>query len=180
MITVFAGTNRKNSRTQLIATYIFDQMKAQTEEEVQLFSLEDLPSDFLQADMYSEEGQSNALAAIQDKYVIPTNKFCFVVPEYNGGIPGAFKAFIDACSIRAYAASFHGGKKAALVGVSAGRSGNLRGLEYTTGFLNYLKINVLPNRLPISLIETLLTDDLLSDENTKKAIQQQIAEFLAF
>lgn len=180
MITVFSGTNRKNSRTQLIASYIYEQINAQTEEEVQLFNLEDLPQNFLQTDMYSEEGQSNELAAIQDKYVIPANKFYFIVPEYNGGIPGALKAFIDACSVREYAASFHGGKKAALVGLSAGRSGGLRGLEYMTGFLNYLKINVLPNRLPVSLIETLLTDDLLTDEEAQKALQQQITEFLAF
>ena len=180
MITVFSGTNRKNGRTQLIATYIYEQLKAQTEEEVQLFNLEDLPTDFLHAGMYSEEGQSKELAAIQDKYVVPANKFYFVVPEYNGGIPGILKAFIDACSVRKYADSFHGGKKAALVGISAGRSGGLRGLEYMTGFLNYLKINVLPNRLPVSLIETLLTDDVLTDEVNKKALQEQITEFLAF
>lgn len=180
MITVFSGTNRKNSRTQLIATYIYEQLKAQTEEEVHLFNLEDLPKDFLHSDMYSEEGQSKALAAIQDKYVVPATKFYFVVPEYNGGIPGILKAFIDACSTRKYADSFHGGKKAALIGISAGRSGGLRGLEYMTGFLNYLKINVLPNRLPVSLIEMLLTEDVLTDEGTQKALQQQITEFLDF
>ncbi|WMX13555.1 NAD(P)H-dependent oxidoreductase [Aureispira sp. CCB-E] len=180
MITVFSGTNRKNSRTQLIASYIYEQLKAQTEEEVQLFCLEDLPHDFLHADMYSEAGQSKALASIQDQYLVPANKFYFVVPEYNGGIPGALKLFIDACSVRKYVDSFHGGKKAALVGVSAGRSGGLRGLEYMTGFLNYLKITVLPNRLPISLIEMLLTDDALTDEGTQKALQQQITEFLEF
>ncbi|CAA6823225.1 MAG: NADPH-dependent FMN reductase [uncultured Aureispira sp.] len=180
MITVFSGTNRKNSRTHLIASYIYTQLNLQTEEEVQLFNLEDLPQNFLQADMYSEEGQCKDLAAIQDQYVLPANKFYFVVPEYNGGIPGALKAFIDACSVRKYADSFHGGKKAALVGISAGRSGGLRGLEYMTGFLNYLTINVLPNRLPLSLIETLLTEHVLTDEAAKKALQQQITEFLAF
>lgn len=180
MITIFSGTNRKNSRTHLIANYIYEQVKAQSEEEVQLFNLEDLPQDFLNADMYNEAGQSKALAELQDKYLIPANKFYFVVPEYNGGIPGVLKAFIDACSIRKYADSFHGGKKAALVGISAGRSGGLRGLEYMTGFLNYLTINVLPNRLPVSLIETLLTDDVLTDEGTQKALQQQISDFLAF
>jgi NAD(P)H-dependent FMN reductase len=180
MITVFSGTNRKNSRTQLIATYIYEQLKAQTEEEVQLFNLEDLPQDFLHADMYDEESQSKDLAAIQDQYIVPADKFYFVVPEYNGGIPGALKTFIDACSVRKYAESFHGGKKAALVGLSAGRSGGLRGLEYMTGFLNYLTIHVLPNRLPVSLIEMLLTEGELTDESTQKALQQQITEFLAF
>jgi chromate reductase len=180
MITVFAGTNRKNSRTRLIAEYIYGLLIEQTDEEVRFFSMEDLPADMLSVDMYSEEGQSKELAAIQDEYLVPATKFYFVAPEYNGGIPGALKLFIDACSIRDYAGSFKGGKKAALVGVSGGRSGGLRGLEYMTGFLNYLTINVLPNRLPISLVETLLTDGELTDEAAEKAIQEQVAEFLNF
>ena len=180
MITVFAGTNRKNSRTRLIAEYIYGLLVEQAEEEVLFFSLEDLPADILSVDMYSEEGQSKALAAIQDEYLVPATKFYFVAPEYNGGIPGALKLFIDACSVHDYAGSFKGGKKAALVGVSAGRSGNLRGLEYMTGFLNYLTINVLPNRLPVSMVETLLTADELTDEGTQKAIQEQVTNFLSF
>lgn len=180
MITIFVGTNRRNSRSKLIGEYLQNALQQQTEETVALFDLADLPADMLHADMYSEAGQSKALAAIQDEYLVPANKFYFILPEYNGGIPGALKLFIDACSIRKYSESFHGGKKAALIGVSAGRSGTLRGMEYTTGFLNYLKINVLPNKLPISSIETLLTDDQLTDENTKKALAEQATEFLAF
>jgi len=180
MITVFVGTNRKNSRTRLIAEYVYGLLVEQSHEEVRFFSLEDLPADTLSADMYSEEGQSPVVAQLQDQYLTPANKFYFVVPEYNGGIPGVLKLFLDACSIRHYKESFHGGKKAALLGISAGRSGNLRGMEYMTGFLNYLKIQVMPNKLPVSVIETLITDDQLTDEGTQTVIQQQVAEFLAF
>ena len=180
MITVFSGTNRPNSRTRIVAEYVYQLLSEQSEEEVLFFSLEDLPSDFLHADMYNEAGQSKALTAIQDKYLIAPDKFYFVSPEYNGGIPGILKLFLDACSIRKYAESFQGGKKAALLGVSAGRSGALRGMEYLTGFLNYLTITVLPNRLPISSVETLLTDEQLTDEGTKKAIQKQVEAFLKF
>ncbi len=180
MITVFSGTNRENNRTKIVANKIYDLLKANSNEEVLFFSLEDLPTDFAHQAMYSPEGQSKALAAIQDKYLIPASKIYFVVPEYNGGIPGILKLFIDACSIREYAASFHGGKKAALVGIAAGRSGGLRGLESMTGFLNYLTINVLPNKLPVSTIEQLLTNNQLTDEGTLKALEQQVQEFIAF
>jgi len=180
MITVFTGTNRKNSRTRLVSEYIYQQLSEQSEEEVRIFHLEDLPLDILHTDMYSEEGQSKALAAIQDEFLIPANKFYFVVPEYNGGIPGILKLFIDACSVRQYKESFHGGKKAALTGVASGRSGGLRGLESMTGFLNYLTINVLPNKLPVSSIETLLTNDQLTNEGAKAAIQAQVAAFIKF
>lgn len=180
MITVFSGTNRKNNRSHLVAQKLYEFLKEHSDEEVLYFSLEDLPTDFVHQAMYSPDGQSAALAAIQDKYLIPATKLYFVVPEYNGGIPGILKLFIDACSIREYAGSFHGGKKAALVGIAAGRSGGLRGLEYMTGFLHYLKINILPNKLPISTIEKLLTENQLTDEGTLKALEQQVQEFVAF
>lgn len=180
MITVFSGTNRTNSRSAVVAQKIYELLQAHTEEEVLLFDLKDLPTDFAHQAMYSPDGQSKALAAIQDKYLIPATKLYFVAPEYNGDIPGVLKLFIDACSVREYAASFHGGKKAALVGVAAGRAGGLRGLESMTGFLNYLKINVLPNKLPISSIETLITDNQLTDQDTLQALEQQVQELVAF
>ncbi len=180
MITVFAGTNRKNSRTRLIAEYIYGLLLEQTEEEVRFFSLEDLPSDILHNDMYSQEGQSSDLKAIQEDCLIPANKFYFVVPEYNGGIPGVLKLFIDACSVNDYTGSFKGGKKAALVGLSAGRSGGLRGLDYMSSCLHYLDIHVLPNRLPISVIESLITNNQLADKGTQEALQNQVTSFLEF
>lgn len=176
MITIFSGTNRKNSRTKIVSEYIYQELKKQTTEEIRFFSLEDLPLDFFYPDMYSEGKQAASILKIQEEFLAPANKFYFIVPEYNGGIPGVLKLFIDACAVRA----FHGNKKAALLGVSAGRSGGLRGMEYMTGFLNYLKVTVLPNKLPVSSIETLMTDNQLTNEGTQKAIQQQIQEFLDF
>lgn len=180
MITIFCGTNRRNGRTRLITDYIYGLLVEQSTEEVRYFNLEDLPSDMLHADMYSEEGQSDAVAKLQDTYVVPADKFIFVVPEYNGGIPGALKLFLDACSVRKYKESFHGGKKAGLIGISAGRSGNSRGLEYMTGFLNYLQIQVMPNKLPLSSIEQLLKDDALEEEGAQKALSEFVEQFINF
>lgn len=180
MITVFSGTNRKNSNSAIIATHIYELLQLHSEESVQLLKLEDLPNDLLHTNMYEAAQQSKALAEIQDQYLIPAQKFFFVVPEYNGGIPGILKLFIDACSIRAYNASFKGGKKAALVGISSGRSGCLRGMEYMTGFLNYLSIQVLPNKLPISSVESLLDTHHITDENTRNVLESQVMDFLKF
>lgn len=180
MITVIVGTNRKNSRSAVVAQYIYQQLKAESDETVELLNLEELPAGIISADMYSADKQSASITALQDRYLIPANKWYVVAPEYNGGIPGIFKFVLDACSIREYQATFHGGKKVALVGIAAGRSGGLRGLEYMTGFFNYLKMTVLPNKLPISNIGKLLTDNELTDENTREVLDQQVAEFLAF
>ena len=178
MITVIAGTNRTNSRTRLVATYAFDYLKEATNEDIRFFSLEDLPDDCFGNDIYSASGQSSALGKIQDEILIPAEKWCIFIPEYNGGIPGVFKYFIDAISMREYKATFFH-KKICLTGVSAGRAGNLRGLDYMTTSFNYLKSHVYHNRLPISQIEKQLENDELQ-EATKELIQGQLDGFLTF
>ncbi len=181
MITVFSGTNRKNNATSKVARQVFDFLKNNTEEEIKFFSLEELPDDILHVDMYGSENQSTGLAKIQDEFLIKANKLYFVIPEYNGSFPGVLKLFLDACSIRAYKESFHGGKKAALMGVSSGRAGNLRGLEHFTGVLNYLQITVMPPHQPISNLEKLLnTDGFVQDAETLKAMENHVKKFIQF
>ena len=72
-------------------------------------------------------------------------------------------------------------KKILLTGVSTGRAGNLRGMEHLTGVLLYLKANVHHNRLPLSIVHTLLNaDGILTDEVTINSINIQVDEFLIF
>ncbi len=181
MITVFSGTNRRNSATSKIANQVFDLIKNNTSEEVKFFSLENLPDDILHVDMYGSGNQSEELRKIQDEYLIPANKLYFVIPEYNGSFPGILKLFIDACSIRAYKESFHGGKKAALMGISSGRAGNLRGLEHFTGVMNYLQVTVMPPHQPISNVEKLVDESgFIQDSETLKAMENHIKKFIQF
>ena len=71
--------------------------------------------------------------------------------------------------------------KACLVGVSTGRAGNLRGMDDLTNILNYLKINVYHNKLPISRVDTLLdAKGNLTDTETQKVIDIQLEGFLKF
>jgi chromate reductase len=71
--------------------------------------------------------------------------------------------------------------KACLVGVSTGRAGNLRGMEHLTNILNYLKINVYHNKLPISRVDTLLdANGNLTDVETQKVVDWQLEGFLKF
>lgn len=182
MITVISATNRKNSETLKIARHYFEIMGAKTDEEVLLLDLCDLPNDIINEDMYSGEGQSLALRAIQEQYMTPADKFVFVVPEYNGSIPGILKLFIDACSIYRMKETFkRGDKKALLVGVSSGRAGNLRGLMHLTGMLNYLNITVHPNQLPISKVDTLVDKQgKVIDADTLKVTEMHSIDFLKY
>lgn len=182
MITVISATNRHDSMTLRMAKYYFEQIKSKTSEEAKLLDLATLPDDILHVNMYWASGQSPRLQQIQESYLIPANKFVFIIPEYNGSFPGVLKLFVDACSIYRMADTFKkGNKKALTTGVSSGRAGNLRGMLHFAGVLNYLNVAVLPNQLPISGIDKIIDESgQLNNPETIKVIDQQIDDFLAF
>jgi chromate reductase len=182
MITVISGTNRKESISKIVAKQVYEILKDKTSEEIKFLSLDELPDGILHVDMYGSENQSKELAVFQDEFVIPADKFYFVIPEYNGSFPGILKLFMDACSVRKYKESFHGGKKAALLGIASGRAGNLRGLDHFSGVLNYLQISVMPPHQPIGSIEKLVDKsvDKINDKETIKLIESQIRKFINF
>jgi len=142
-------------------------------------ALEEEAHDWFHPQMYKKAGQSASVAALQDAYVLPSKKMVFVVPEYNGSFPGVIKLFLDACSVRAYDRSFKG-KKAALLGISTGRAGNLRGMDHLADILNFLGMVTLPNKLPVSSIHNLVdTEGNITDAETREQIEAQAREFLS-
>lgn len=112
---------------------------------------------------------------IENEMIIPTNNYIIISPEYNGSFPGALKMLFDIG--KSHSLWWH--KKALLTGVSTGRAGNLRGMDHLSSVLNYLKVMVHHNHLPISAVDKLLdADGHFTDENTLKAISQQLDEFI--
>ena len=180
MITIICGTNRENSGTEKVASYILHLLQEHYAGQVHLISLTDLSNDMLHPGMYEKDGQAAQIVEHQDKYVLPAEKFWFVFPEYNGGFPGILKLYLDALSVRKYKESFKG-KKACLTGISSGRAGNLRGMEHLTGVLNHLGTVVMPNRLPISSIEKILIGKaVINNPDTRKELEKQVLEFVDF
>lgn len=169
MITIICGTNRPNSMTQLIASYIREDLKGRTDKEVKLLDLHDIPHEAYTPSMYSSEAVHSEIVKVQEEMIFPADTFIIVSPEYNGSFPGVLKLFIDAISIHRYKENFQD-KKAALVGVSSGRAGNLRGMEHLTGLLHYLGVDVKPFKLPISSIASHVDENQNLDQATKDAL----------
>jgi chromate reductase len=181
MITVISATNRPSSFSRRVATIAHQLFVEKGATDTQFFSLEDLPADMFHPSMYDGTAQSAGLAELQNKFLIPSNKFYIVAPEYNGSYPGVFKMLLDACSVRAAAETFGGGKKAGLLGIAAGRAGNLRGIEQLASVLNYFKITVMPNLQPIATIGNFFDKDgNLTDDSTRKIIDAHVSQFLQF
>jgi len=170
---IISGTNRERSNSLKIAKY-YQQELQRKGESWELLSLSDLPSDITVTDLYGK--RSEAFKSIQ-ALVSAAQKFVFIIPEYNGSFPGILKVFIDACSFPA--SFFH--KKAALVGVSTGKYGNIRGVDHFTGVCNYMRMHVLPLKIHLSKVHDELDgDDQLIDELTTKFVQEQISEIARF
>lgn len=166
MITIISGTNRKDSMTLRVAK-VYEELLSQKSEDVKLLSLENK----------SVWERNKDMQEIEKEYLIPSKKFVFVMPEYNGSFPGILKTMIDNSDIKK--CWWH--KKAMMVGVADGRAGNLRGMEHMTNILHYVKVNVLYNKVPISRInEEVDKMGNLLKPSTGEVIQQQIDEFLIF
>lgn len=173
MITLISGTNRKESKTKMVTSAIHTLLKEKTETDTHQINLDEVDHGIYHPDMYAQESVHTDLAEMQDNYLLKSDLWIIVTPEYNGSFPGAIKMLIDALSIRKYAELFRG-RKVALVGVASGRAGNLRGMEHLTGLLNYLGMVVYPNKLPISSIEKQITEDGSLNEGTTDALHKWI------
>lgn len=107
--------------------------------------------------------------------MVGCDKLIFVVPEYNGGFPGILKAFIDACPSNVFY-----GKKAGLIGLSAGRSGSLRAMDQLTNVLNYLQVNVYFAKPKLSGIDDLVKSEELVDTESLDILKKHASGFIEF
>jgi len=173
MITIISSTNRPGSSTLKVAQYYQQELRIKGVE-AGLLSLMQLPPNLLQTDLYGK--RSDEFELIQE-IITQTDKFLFIIPEYNGSFPGVLKSFIDACD---FPESFYE-KKAALVGISSGKYGNIRGIDHFTGVCHYLNLHVMPLKIHIASVKTELDENgNFFNEDTLRFTDEQIEKFIAF
>ncbi len=172
MTTVICGTNRENSNSSIISK-IYEQLIKKEEEQVAVLYLKDLPKSFAYDQINGDK--SDEFKFVVENYIKASNRFVFVIPEYNGGFPGVLKSFIDSVP-----PEYFYYKKAALVGISSGHAGALRPLDQFTNILHYLKVEVFSNKPKLSSIESLLDDDKINDADAFKKISEQVQTFLKY
>lgn len=173
MLTLIAGTNRPGSSTLKLANYYQKRLKEKGVETAVL-SLESLPENLLKTDLYGKRSEEfKPIQALIDA----SEKFIFIIPEYNGSFPGALKLLMDACD---FPVSFFD-KKAALVGISSGKYGNIRGVDHFTGVCNYMNMHVFALKLHIPFIrKEINADGNLTEVDTIQFTNEQMDRFLKF
>jgi chromate reductase, NAD(P)H dehydrogenase (quinone) len=165
MYLIISGTNRRESFTLRIAE-LYQSILIKKKIDAALLSLVGL--DLLE--------RNPSVLELEKKWLLPAEKYIFISPEYNGSIPGVLKCLIDVSDSR----KVWKGKKALLTGVSKGRAGNLRGMDHLTGIMHYVGTVVHPNKLPISIVDTLFNDEEMAHRETLRVINHQLDEFIKF
>ena len=173
MITIISASSRDGNNTQYFANKCEEVLK-NCQQNVLFFSLDKLPPNISLNSIYNHE-VSDFLPLAQ-KYIRPAEKLVFVIPEYNGSFPGILKVFIDAIP-----PNYFKGKKAALLGISTGRAGNLRGMDHLTDILHYLQVEVMSLKIPFSKVHTILDESgNITDDETEEIIKIQMEKFVEY
>lgn len=173
MITVINATNRPDNKTRVVVD-AYVKLLDESGLETRVFDMAELPPDFIFSSSYGK--RTPHMDRIIKERIDEADRFVIIAPEYNGSFPGVFKAFIDSVHPK----HFHG-KKAALVGVSTGRAGNLRGMDHLTDVMHHLGVEVLSNKVPLSRLDDLITQPGTFDhEDSLQTLRRQIRRFLKF
>jgi len=135
----------------------------------------------IKANFFSLKGldvlhRNEAMKKVETEILIPTQKFIFIIPEYNGSYPGVLKALIDNSDIK----TVWNFKKALLTGVATGRAGNLRGMDHLSDTLHYMKMNVYYDKLPISVVNKVMDEQGHLNDETLLAVNRQLDGFIEF
>ncbi|MBV6646109.1 MAG: NAD(P)H-dependent oxidoreductase [Cyclobacteriaceae bacterium] len=175
MISIICSTNRTNAVSKTISR-IYQDILAKENAESILIDLADLPGDFIISALYENSGKNPAFNPIRQQ-MKKSEKFVFIVPEYNGSFPGVLKAFIDGLE---FPSTFcH--KKCALVGLSSGVQGGGLALSHLTDIFNYCGMHVLANKPKLAQIEDHLSSEgYIKSEGYQKRLEKQAKELIQF
>lgn len=174
MLIITYSADKPEGMSYIIARH-YKTLLAEYGVEADIFSLENLDPGFIP---YHTRHNAPQFQQVMNELIIPQDRFVIIMPEYNGSFPGFFKAFIDACDIE----PCFKGKKVALIGISAGRAGNLRGLDHLTDIFHHMGTEVLSLKTPISRIRSIIRPDGMIEPgtDTENALRKQIELFLKF
>ena len=176
MITIISGTNRSNALS-LKLSRIYQKFLNNLDAPSQIIDLSELPPDFAFSALYEQSGR-NKLFNVFRQQMKDSDKFVYIVPEYNGSFPGILKTFIDGLE---FPVSFQN-KKCALVGLSAGEQGAGLALSHLTDIFNYCGMHVLALKPKLAQIEENM--DVEKEEITnplyKELIETQARQLVAF
>jgi NAD(P)H-dependent FMN reductase len=173
MITLIIGTNRPGSNAAKVAKQVVEIYK-ELKTPVHVLDLAKLPQEIFLPTSYAEKPASFAPFA---DAVLKSTGLIIVTPEYNGGMPGVLKYFIDMLK---FPESFEN-RPVCFVGVAAGIWGALRPIEQLQQIFGYRNAHIYPGRVFMPGINGLLDGEgRLNDAELVERLKAQAEGFIKF
>ena len=173
MITLIVGTNRPGSNTRKVAAHI-EEIYAGLKVPLHVLDLAQLPPEIFSPTSYAEKPRAFQPFA---EAVLNAAGLHVVSPEYNGGIPGVLKYFIDMLK---FPESFSN-RPVCFVGLAAGMWGALRPVEQLQAIFGYRNAFIYPDRVFLPTVNDRLDDrGRLNDEELLERLKTQANGFVDF
>lgn len=173
MITLLVGTNRPGSNSRKVARHV-EELYAEMKVPLHVIDLTQLPPEIFSATSYAEKPKSFHPFA---EAILQSSGLHVISPEYNGGIPGVLKYFIDMLK---FPESFQH-RPVCFTGLSAGIWGALRPIEHLQVIFGYRNAFIFPDRVFLQQINSLLDENgRLKDPELIDRLRKQAAGFVDF
>jgi chromate reductase len=172
MIEIISGTNRPGSNTRKVAAQVEAAYKS-LGVPMRLLDLATMPPEIFAPSSYAQKPAG--FLKLTDR-ILAADGLVVVTPEYNGGLPGILKYFID---MLPFPESFEH-RPACFVGLSAGIWGALRPVEQLQAIFGYRNAYVYPERVFIPSIHKMLNESGQLDSEMEKRLKQQAEGFTGF
>jgi len=172
-IAIIAGTNRPGSNTAKVVAHLDAIYRALGQPTV-VIDLAALPPEIFSPSSYAEKPAS--FAPFSDA-VLASGGLHVVTPEYNGGVPGILKYFIDMLK---FPESFEH-RPVCFTGVAAGMWGALRPVEQLQAIFAYRNAFIFPDRVFIPQVNNHLSSEgRLKSEEHLSLLRKQAEGFAKF
>jgi len=173
MIALISGTNRPDSNTRKIARLV-EEIYSEIKAPLHVIDLAELPPEVFSPKVYAEKPKSFHPFA---DAILKADGLHVVTPEYNGGIPGILKYFID---LLKFPESFER-RPVCFTGLSAGMWGALRPIEQLQAIFGYRNAFIYPERVFIPGVHGHLdAAGRLKDPEITERLRKQAAGFVEF
>ena len=173
MITIVVGTNRPGSNSRKIAAEL-ESIYATLKIPLRVLDLAQLPPEIFSHASYGEKPKS--FQPFSDA-VLQSSGLHVVTPEYNGGMPGVLKYFIDMLK---FPESFER-RPVCFTGVAAGIWGALRPVEQLQAIFGYRNAHLFPERVFIPTVNQALDGQgRLKDPELVERLKKQANGFVEF
>ena len=173
MLTLVVGTNRPDSNTRKVA-YQVEEIYRGLNVPLNVIDLAKMPAEIFNPLSYAEKPKTFQPFA---DAILQSTGLVIVTPEYNGGIPGVLKYFIDMLK---FPESFER-RPVCFIGLGAGVWGALRPVEHLQQIFGYRNAFVYPERVFFPKVNELLdASGRLNDRELVNRLKNQAIGFIRF